>query len=46
MLIDRGDARMTQESRRTLYGSNSKIGKDYTQKVEEICALLKEGVQA
>ena len=40
------DARMTQESRRTLYGSNSKIGKDYTQKVEEICALLKEGVQA
>ena len=37
------DARMTQETRRTLYGSNSKVGKDYTQKIDAICALLKEG---
>ncbi len=39
------DARMTQETRRSLYGSNSKIGKEYSQKIDEICVLLKEGVQ-
>ncbi len=39
------DARMTQETRRTLYGSNSKVGKDYVQKVDALCELLKEEVK-
>ena len=40
------DAQMTRETRRSLYGSNSKVGKDYAQKIDAICELLKEGSQA
>jgi hypothetical protein len=36
---------MTQETRRTLYGSNSNVGKDYVQKVDALCELLKEGAE-